>query len=421
MGRGPVHGPPDQYNAGVSASSAPEPSRAVRPLSDSARLAALSRAAIAITAELSVDRVLQTIADAARELIGSRYCALGVSDSQGRILQFLTSGISAEQRAAIGPLPRGLGLLGVLIHDGRPLRVPSIADDPRSVGFPPNHPPMTALLGVPIVAHGQVLGDLYLTDRLDGEPFSELDEQLATLLAGHAAVAIQNARLHARLQDLAIHEERERIMRDLHDGIIQSLFAVGLSIQLTLDLVEGSPSEARGRLERAVVDLDSVMADVRRYILSLGRTESGPRDGLEARLRRIVAEFQSATVMQIQLSVSPELGGAQLGERTIEHLLQIAHEALANSVKHAGGDAAAIRVEQSDGRVLLTVWDNGVGFQPARARARGQRGLRNMRARTRALGGTLRISSRTDEGTRVTVSIPSAGARGQGEAAVGTR
>src|SRR5438067_2509743 len=158
--------PMRQDNAGMARVSDQRPAGAERRAElDEARLAALSEAAIAITSELSPDRVLQRIADIARELIGSRYAALGVADGQGRIRQFLTSGLTAEQRLAIGPLPRGRGLLGVLIHEGRPLRVPTITRHPRSSGFPPGHPPMTALLGVPVVARGEVLGALYFTDR----------------------------------------------------------------------------------------------------------------------------------------------------------------------------------------------------------------------------------------------------------------
>ncbi len=382
------------------------PDRSRAAWSEDARLAALSQAAIAITSELSLDRVLQRIADIARELIGARYAALGVADEQGRIRQFLTSGLTPEQRLAIGPLPRGLGLLGVLIHEGKPLRVADIARDPRSVGFPAHHPPMTSLLGVPIKARGEVLGDLYLTDRLDGQPFTEQDEQLAILLAGHAAVAIQNARLHARLQELALHQERSRIMRDLHDGIIQSLFAIGLSVQETLHLLDTAPGEVRPRLERVVGDLDQVMADIRRYILDLDRSSQPTEGDLETRLGHLVSEFQAATPMQIQLSVAPELNEAKLPGEMIEHLIQIAHEALANAVKHAHASAAAVRLERSRRGLVLTVWDDGVGFDPRARRTAQQRGLRNIHARAAALGGSLQISSEPSHGTRVLVAIP---------------
>jgi GAF domain-containing protein len=162
--------------------------------------AVLSDALAALAAERSLSRVLQRIADLARDVVGARYAALGVSDANGRIVEFITSGLSPQERAAIGPLPRGHGLLGVLIHEGRPVRLPEISRDPRSSGFPPNHPPMTSLLGVPISLGGRILGDLYLTDKLTGEPFDDDDERLALLLARHAAVAIENAHLNDELE-----------------------------------------------------------------------------------------------------------------------------------------------------------------------------------------------------------------------------
>src|SRR3954454_13601222 len=162
-------------------------------------LVVLSDALAGLAAERSLHRVLQLIADLAREVVGARYAALGLADSAGRIFEFITSGLTPQERAAIGPLPRGHGLLGVLIREGRPVRLPRIASDPRSSGFPPNHPPMASLLGVPIILPDRVLGDLYLTAKLDPvgrfdeEGFDEQDGRLALLLARHAAVAIQNA------------------------------------------------------------------------------------------------------------------------------------------------------------------------------------------------------------------------------------
>jgi GAF domain-containing protein len=163
-------------------------------------LVVLSDALAGLAAERSLSSVLQRIADLAREVVGARYAALGVADGNGRILEFITSGLTPQERASIGPLPRGHGLLGVLIREGRPVRTASISRDPRSSGFPPNHPPMTSLLGVPIILNDRVLGDLYLTDKLDAAEFDEDDERLAMLLARHAGVAIENARLNDELE-----------------------------------------------------------------------------------------------------------------------------------------------------------------------------------------------------------------------------
>jgi len=161
------------------------------------RLRALLDAGIALSSELSLDAVLQKIVEAAAELTGARYAALGVIDPTGKILErFVVTGIDEETQAAIGDLPRGGGILGVLIHEARPLRLDELAAHPRSVGFPPNHPPMKTFLGVPILLRGIAYGNLYLTEKAGGTPFSEEDEELTTLLASQAAVAVENARLY---------------------------------------------------------------------------------------------------------------------------------------------------------------------------------------------------------------------------------
>jgi signal transduction histidine kinase len=161
------------------------------------RLHELFRAGLALNSELSLDALLQKIAETAASITGARYAALGVIDESGGALErFLATGIDAEQHAAIGDLPRGRGILGVLIRDASPLRLAKIADDPRSVGFPPNHPPMTTFLGVPVVLRGVAYGNLYLTEKAGGGEFTDEDEELVTLLAAQAAVAIENARLY---------------------------------------------------------------------------------------------------------------------------------------------------------------------------------------------------------------------------------
>jgi signal transduction histidine kinase len=161
------------------------------------RLRALVEAGMAITSELSLDAVLQRLVEAAAELTGARYAALGVIGPSGTQLErFLTTGIDAATHAAIGELPRGRGILGVLIRDAESLRLHRISDDPRSVGFPPNHPPMKTFLGVPIHLRGVAYGNLYLTEKAGGEDFSAEDQELVELLAGQAAVAVENARLY---------------------------------------------------------------------------------------------------------------------------------------------------------------------------------------------------------------------------------
>jgi signal transduction histidine kinase len=157
----------------------------------------LVEAGIALSSELSLDGLLQLLVETAAGLTGARYAALGVIDPNGRELdRFITHGIDPETHAAIGELPRGRGILGVLIRDARPLRLHDISEDERSVGFPPDHPPMKTFLGVPILLRGVAYGNLYLTEKEGGEDFTDEDEEVVTLLASQAAVAIENARLY---------------------------------------------------------------------------------------------------------------------------------------------------------------------------------------------------------------------------------
>ena len=161
------------------------------------RLRVLVDAGIALSSELSLEALLQRIVETAAELTGARYAALGVIDKSGQSLErFLTTGVDAETHEAIGVLPRGRGILGVLIREASTLRLHDLTDDPRSVGFPRNHPPMRTFLGVPIVLRGVAYGNLYLTEKAGGDDFSEEDEELTQLLAAQAAVAIENARLY---------------------------------------------------------------------------------------------------------------------------------------------------------------------------------------------------------------------------------
>jgi signal transduction histidine kinase len=191
--------------------------------SDSDRMRRLLEAGIALSAELSLDALLQRVVEAAAELTGARYAALGVIDRSGQTLErFLTTGIDPETHAAIGELPRGRGILGVLIRDARPLRLHDIADDGRSVGFPRNHPPMRSFLGVPILLRGVAYGNLYLTEKEGGGDFTEEDEELTRLLATQAAVAIENARLY---------ESSTRWLRQF-----ESLNEIGMALASELEL-----------------------------------------------------------------------------------------------------------------------------------------------------------------------------------------
>src|SRR5215217_1092454 len=214
--------------------------------------------------------MLRRITVAAVELVGARYGALGVLDeSRTRLKEFITIGIDEDAAARIGNLPEGHGILGLLIVDAEPLRLPDLTEHPESYGFPPNHPPMRSFLGVPILVRDEVFGNLYLTDKTTAEVFTDVDEELVVGLAGAAGVAIENARLARRVHELAVVEDRERIARDLHDTVIQRLFATGMSLQSTVGMVRTDAGTAAERISRAVDDLDLTIKEIRMAIFGL--------------------------------------------------------------------------------------------------------------------------------------------------------
>jgi signal transduction histidine kinase len=268
-------------------------------------------AALAVASELDVAVVLQRIVDLAREVGRARYAALGVSDETGQIEQFITAGISPAERAAIGPLPRGHGLLGVLIHEGQPLLIPDIAADPRSSGFPPHHPPMNRLLGVPILLGERVLGNLYLTDREDGQPFTTEDLAAVQILAAHAASAIDRAQLYRQVAQARRNAEEQRdhlraILDRLPTGVIiqhTPAAEVELSNAAFIELVIG-PSAPPGALpvyERDFRWID----DAGRPILLEGRPARRALRGEVIRNQQFVLERADGARVPVLVQAAP--------------------------------------------------------------------------------------------------------------------
>jgi signal transduction histidine kinase len=404
-------------------------------------LRVVNGAITSISGALDLSHVLQEIVDASRDLVQARYAALGVTDPSGRILQFITSGITPEQRAALGPLPQGHGLLAAIISDGKPLRIPDIAKDPRSYGFPANHPPMTSLLGVPILFKGKPVGDLYLTDKIGANEFSQEDQDLIILLANHAAVAIDNARLFeevragrdrlqawseeleervaARTREIADsskmlttrvlqaqEEERKRIARELHDDTAQSLSTLLINLDMIDPHVSPNDATLRAGFERvreiATRTLDATRAlshDLRPTILD--------DFGLTAALRWYAGEYTRTFEVPVHVYVEPA-NGALTPDIELA-LFRIAQEALTNSGKYAEASSSSVVMTFPDGMIKLVVEDNGKGFEqsdrtgPSR---HGGLGMYGMEERAELLGGSLMVESEPGNGTRVTALIP---------------
>lgn len=370
-------------------------------------LQALDAAVRGISGVLDVEQVLQLIVDRVRELVAAQYAALGIVDEAGLITEFITSGITVEERNAIGDLPRGHGLLGLIIRENRSYRIPNIASHPESYGFPPNHPPMRSFLGAPATIRGQVVGRLYLTNKQNAAEFSADDQALVETFALHAAIAIDNARLYGQVQRLAVVDEQDRISRELHDSIIQSIYAVTLSLDDVPELVSEAPAEAGQRVNDAIDALHGVIRDIRNFIFGLRPLllDSGSLlDGL----RTLADEMRRNTTTEVEI-VGEEPDGISL--EVVAELLAISREALANVTRHSGASHASVRLRVPGKDVRLEIADDGRGIDPSTTQARGHHGVANMRTRAEALGGTFDLESGPGTGTRIIVSIPRAGSR----------
>jgi signal transduction histidine kinase len=361
-------------------------------------------AVLTVGSDLDLPAMLQRIVQAAADLVDARYGALGVlDDTRERLAQFITVGIDDEARAAIGHLPEGHGILGLLIVDAKPLRLPDLREHPDSYGFPPHHPPMRSFLGVPILVRDEVFGNLYLTDKTSAEVFTDVDEELVVGLAAAAGVAIENARLHTRVQDIALLEDRERIARDLHDSVIQRLFAIGLSLQGAAGLVRTEPAAAVGRVERAVDDLDVTVKQIRSAIFGLEPLTRRGGSGVRSQVLELVRESGAALGFEPTVLFDGPVDSSTT-DRLAADLLATLREALSNVARHARAGRVDVTVAVDAAEVLLRVADDGVG-PPASDHAGGQ-GLDNMAARATRRGGSFHIGPATSNGTVVEWRVP---------------
>jgi len=517
--------------------------RAVTARESQARMASLLDAVVAVSTNLDLAEVLHRIVVSACELVDATYGALGVLGPSGEeLIEFVTHGLTDDERTAIGPLPRGHGLLGLIITSPQPQRVSDIGQHPQSYGFPANHPPMTSFLGAPVRIRDKVFGNLYLTDKRHAKEFSEDDEAILVALAAAAGVAIENARLYDRtrqeqlwgdvagratqgllageapdavlaevvdrvaelteasscfvtltegtehevvastpsgpavgtsvgelglraamlgeatsqyvdeagatstrstvplvlgeaplglivvdwnaeerpshLHELSafaerltvslvaataqsekaraeLYEDRDRIARDMHDHVIQRLFATGMSLQSAARL---SDKNVRPRLERAVDDLDAAIKDIRHTIFALHRPP-----GARELASEITAVCRDAS---ITLGFPPDLRLSgrtnDLPEQVEADVLAVLREGLSNVARHAGASTVNVSVE-TNGGVVVTVADDGRGLDPERRRSSG---LDNLARRAESRGGTLSLEAGDPSGTLLVWSIP---------------
>ena len=370
-------------------------------IEDPTKLRRVLEATLLVQSDLDLPEVLRHVVEEARSMTGARYGALGVLDEEKHTLSdFITVGLTAEQERAIGPLPTGLGVLGILIADPKPLRIAEIGAHPERLGFPPGHPPMTSFLGVPVKVRDEVYGNLYLTDKIGWSEFTGDDVALVEALSVAAGIAIENARLHERVRRSAVYEDRDRMARDLHDTVIQRLFALGLTLQ---GIAARLPDRPAGQIGETVHEIDHIITQVRStiYELGMGGESRGVRDDVTALARGLSAVVGS----EVALSFSGPVDALVSGQ-VHEHLLATIREALTNVAKHAQATRTLVDVTVHRNDCRLTITDDGVGLGDTSSAGGGGLGLPNLRRRAEKLRGTLSVENAPGGGTVLTWTVP---------------
>ncbi|HEY5832548.1 GAF domain-containing sensor histidine kinase [Streptomyces sp.] len=369
---------------------------------------AVSAAVLAMSRQLEVREVLQTIVASARELLGAEYAALGVPDDHGGFAQFVVDGVSDEQWRAIGPLPRQHGILAAILHEATPRRLADVRTFESFEGWPQAHPAVNDFIGMPVVDGEEILGALFLANKLcPKQPgvcgFTQEDEDLLRILADHAAIALTNARLYERSRELTLAGERARIAHELHDAVSQKLFSLRLTAQAAASLVDSDPARAKDELKH-VAALAAEAADELRAVVVELRPAALDEDGLVATLRtqaHVLDRAHSASVGFHAFRVRA-LPAAQE-----EALLRVAQEALHNALRHADAATVSVTLEGRGKGARMRVRDDGRGFDPGAVRRAGRHlGLVSMRDRADGVGGSLTVQSEPGKGTVIEMEVP---------------
>ncbi|HEY3841962.1 MAG TPA: GAF domain-containing protein [Acidimicrobiales bacterium] len=367
-------------------------------IEDPVKLRGLVQAMLILEGEFSLPVVLRRLVEAACKLVDARYGALGVLSADRTVLdQFLTVGLDEDDVLAIGPRPTGRGVLGSIIVEPSPARLRDLSKSPDSCGFPQHHPEMSSFLGLPVRVRGEVFANLYLTNKNTADEFSEDDEAMAMALALAAGAAIENAQLHAAMRDRTLTEDRDRIARDLHDSIIQRLFAVGLSLQGTARLIDNP--EVANRISDAVNNLDETIRQLRTAIFDLEVTIK--QDGFQRKVYDLMLELAPVVGSHPQATFSGVVDASIPGP-IADHALATLREALTNVGKHAGASQVVVTVSVGDD-LRLVVADNGRGLAGGSV---GGLGLKNLASRAERLGGSLELGTSREGGTRLSWSVP---------------
>ncbi len=370
-------------------------------IDDPVKLIRVIEATLLLKTDLELPVLLGHVVEEARTLTGARYGALGVLDAdRTAIAEFVTSGLTAEDEDLIGPRPTGNGVLGLLLVDPRPLRLAHLRSHSESAGFPAHHPPMESFLGVPIEVRGEIYGNLYLTDKIGAPEFSGEDQALIEALAVAAGMAIEVARLHERVQWMALIEDRDRMARDLHDTVVQHLYAVGISLE-TLAREPGA-ADVADRLGALVSDIGAAIRQVRSSIYELGMDAENP--GARAGILGLVRSLQPMIGFDVGVSFEGPID-AVVSQSLTEQLLATIREAVTNVGRHAQATEASVTVSVADGTCRLRVVDNGRGFDATQGGVGGL-GLANLGRRAEKLHGRMELTTPATGGTSLVWEVP---------------
>jgi len=358
---------------------------------------ALVDAVLDVATGVNLRSTLQRIVDNAAALTDARYAAIAVRGKDGEVEEFVYYGMTDQEADEIANFPEGKGLFGHMLTHPDVLRLPDIAAHHTSAGLPEGHPQMRTFLGAPLHVQGLKFGQLYLTEKMTGTEFTAEDEEMVEALAAAAGVAVDNARNRELRGLLSLIEDRERIARDLHDLVIQRLFATGMSLQAFQRTYE-LPDEAQEKLNSAIGELDKTVKQIRHTIFAL--QDNAMHDSLRA---RIISEFELFRTMCL---FTPELQfegpiDAKVPERLGAHTVAVVRELLSNVAKHSKATMASMLVRVDGDELTVTVTDNGVGFVEPPHR----RGLSNVARRADAHSGLFTIGPAPGGGTRAHWSV----------------
>ncbi len=366
----------------------------LRSIEDASKLRRIIEAMLLIGADLDLPGILQQVIEEACSITGARYGAIGVLNSERTGLsEFITVGLDPEAERLIGRRPKGLGILGLVIDHPEPIRIADLSAHPNRSGFPLDHPPMTSFLGAPIKVRDEVYGNLYLTDKIGWSEFTNDDLVLIEALALSAGIAIENAWLHKRTKEAAVHDDRERMAGDLHDRVIQRIFAAGLTLQGIAGTTTGD-GEAE-RLAGVIASLDETIKEIRSTIFELSLL--GSEVGVRTQMTKLLRELGDIIGIPLRLTFDGPVD-TEISDDVTQQLLATLREAVTNIGRHAEATEASVELSVEGSLCRLRVSDDGKGIGGT-GTIGGGRGLANLRRRAEKLHGRLEVTGNAAGGT----------------------